>query len=324
MNTVKIEMPVKYKHHMQKMPCSICGKKGHNRKTCGQVSQIVTIPRIIPKIEIPKKQSDTPGQVTAISQLMESSSKTSNETVIISCAKPLTSISDTNVTQQILSIIIDKFINVVQKINNPQIILLANREVLRWLIGDLSFLPQSIAKTKQLIQSQMKANEDVWGRKVMKIKRPDLQLAQQWTNKFGEYICEELCLLLHMTLLKPEVKQHHKPDVETTNFIWEAKAETFFTTGTAGEKILGVPFKYADIPELYGKPLRIICIGGAEKICREQYGNLPESDTQIFNISHDKVRTVCSQKIKFLKFFKENQIEFLGASDLIGTIANSK
>jgi hypothetical protein len=54
----------------------------------------------------------------------------------------------------------------------------------------------------------------------------------------------------------------------------EVKCGTYYTNGTAHEKILGCPFKYADIPILYSKPLKIVCIGGAEKICREQYGNL--------------------------------------------------
>jgi hypothetical protein len=35
-----------------------------------------------------------------------------------------------------------------------------------------------------------------------------------------------------------------------------AIAKTLYTSGTAGEKILGCPFKYAEIPDhLYGKPL---------------------------------------------------------------------
>jgi hypothetical protein len=54
---------------------------------------------------------------------------------------------------------------------------------------------------------------------------------------------------------------------------------------------------------LYGKPLTILCLGGAEKACREEYGNLgPQTSPQ---------------KKKFLEFFKENQIEYVGATDLL-------
>jgi len=108
-----------------------------------------------------------------------------------------------------------------------------------------------------------------------KLRRPDLKLDKQWTNKFGEHICEEIYFLLGKSVSKPIKQDHFQPDTEIDDAIIEAKAGTFYTDGTAGEKILGCPFKYADIPRLYGKPLKILCMGGAEKICRESYGNLP-------------------------------------------------
>jgi hypothetical protein len=86
----------------------------------------------------------------------------------------------------------------------------------------------------------------------------------------------------------------------------EVKTETYYTTGTAGEKILGCPFKYAEVPIWYGKPLRILCLGGAEKACREEYGNLGDKGSP--------------QKKKFLEFFKENQIEYVGATDLLSLL----
>ena len=86
--------------------------------------------------------------------------------------------------------------------------------------------------------------------------------------------------------------------------ILEVKTQTFYTSGTAGEKILGCPFKYSEVPDLWGKPLKIICLGGAEDICRRQYGNLPGEK--------------CSpQKKKFLDFFKENRIEYIAATDIL-------
>lgn len=76
-----------------------------------------------------------------------------------------------------------------------------------------------------------------------------------------------------------------------------------------GEKILGCPFKYAEIPDLYGKPLKILCMGGAEKVCSERYGNLPGVKCSI-------------QKKKFLDFFRENKIEYIGASDILTTLSS--
>ena len=174
--------------------------------------------------------------------------------------------------------------------------LLKQREVVQWLCGDLSFLSE---KTKDA--------EDNWGREVMKGRRPDLKLDKQWTNKFGEHLCEELYTLLGHIVKKPIKKNGHQLDVEVDSVIIEVKSQTYFTSGTAGEKILGCPFKYCEVPELYGKPLKIVCIGGAERVCREQYGNIPGSKMSI-------------QKTKFLDFFRDNSIEYVGFTDLLRSL----
>ena len=62
------------------------------------------------------------------------------------------------------------------------------------------------------------------------------------------------------------------------------------------------------VPHLYSKPLKIVCIGGAEKVCREEYGNLGETS---------------QQKKKFIDFFKENMIEYVGATQLLQLVPHS-
>jgi hypothetical protein len=205
---------------------------------------------------------------------------------------------------------ITAFYDFVQKSNNDQIILLQDKEIISWLFGNTSFLPPiEIKKNKTQDDRQLKILEDEWGQKKMKSRRPDLKSSGQWTTKLGEHICEELCLLQNKKYFKPEKKQKFQPDTETDDAIWEAKTQTFFTTGTAGEKILGVPFKYCEIPELYGKPLKILCMGGAERECREHYYNIGEK---------------CSEKKKkYLDFYRENGVEFVGATDLMKHIVNS-
>jgi hypothetical protein len=190
---------------------------------------------------------------------------------------------------------------------SPNIKLVREKEVIQWLIGDLSFLPPIEKKNKTTDEAKLKVLEDKWGQEMLRMRRPDLKLDKQWTNKFGEHICEELYMLQGKVVSKPVKKEHFQPDSEIDIAILEAKAGTFFTSGTAGEKILGCPFKYAEIPELYSKPLKIVCMGGAEKVCRESYGNLPG--------------TKCSaQKKKFLDFFRENKIEYIAASDILRSL----
>ena len=202
---------------------------------------------------------------------------------------------------------IDEILEVIKKNTDSRIILMREREVIMWLCGDLSFLPQINKKNKTTDDPKYKVLEDKWGQETLKKKRPDLKLDKQWTNKFGEHLVEEFNYILGKEVSKPINKEHYQPDCEVDDAILEAKAQTFYTSGTAGEKILGCPFKYAEIPELYSKPLKIICMGGAERICREQYGNLPGAK--------------CSpQKKKFLDFFKDNNIEYIGATDILKSL----
>jgi hypothetical protein len=200
--------------------------------------------------------------------------------------------------------IIDKVCEIIETNRDKRIILLRNREVIMWLFGDLSFLSpiQKINKTSD--EKKYKTLEDKWGNDILKTRRPDLKKTNQWTTKFGEHLCEEIYILLGKEVSKPVKNEDYLPDLEVDDSIVEVKTQTFYTSGTAGEKILGNPFKYSEIPDLYSKPLKIVCMGGAEKICREAYGNLPG-------------KKCSTQKKKFLVFFKENRIEFIGATDIL-------
>ena len=193
-----------------------------------------------------------------------------------------------------------KIENVFRKICNnkdPRIVLLRVPEVIMWIYGDTTFLHEKTSEA-----------ENRWGRAVLKIRRPDLTLDKQWTNKFGEHICEEVQILKGSTFSKPDKKEHMCPDLETPDSIIEVKTCTYFTTGTANEKILGTPFKYANVPVLYGKPLQIVCIGGAEKQCIESYGNLEGSDKCTGN------------KILLLEFFKSIKIEYIGLTTVLNSL----
>ena len=200
------------------------------------------------------------------------------------------------------------FMEFISQIDDASIVLLRNVEVVQWLFGDLSFLPPIVAKNKTHDERRYKDLEDQWGQSTMKSRRPDLKLDKQWTNKFGEHLCEELLRLQGKVVSKPAKLSNYQPDSEVDDAIVEAKTGTYYTGGTAGEKILGCPFKYAEVPDLYGKPLTILCMGGAERVCREQYGNLPGAK--------------CSpQKMRFLDFFRQNRIQYMGASDILRSLA---
>jgi hypothetical protein len=203
-----------------------------------------------------------------------------------------------------IALLIELVNDKIKENTDEKIVLLKEPTVVQWLFGDLSYLPSIEKKNKTNDDKQLKILEDEWGKNVLKNRRPDLKLDGQWTNKFGEHLVEELHSIIGEVVSKPIKKENYQPDSEISSYIIEAKTQTYYTSGTAGEKILGCPFKYADIPNLYSKPLKIVCMGGAEKICREQYGNLSGSKCT-------------SQKKKFLDFFKDNNIEYVGATDIL-------
>lgn len=190
---------------------------------------------------------------------------------------------------------------IVNNFPSQKLVLMKNTEVLKWLYNDLSFLEKIDKKS-----------EDIWGRNVMKSKRSDLKLDKQWTNCFGEYICEEIMILLGYNVFKPTKKENFQPDLEVDDCILEVKTQTYLTSGTAGEKILGTPFKYSNIPRLYSKPLTIVCIGNAEILSRENYGNLPGSKMN-------------QEKKNILDFYRKSfHIQYIGASQLLKQIINKQ
>jgi hypothetical protein len=216
--------------------------------------------------------------------------------------------SDTDIIGDIIEAITQK------ADTRTDIILLKEKEVVQWLFGDLSFLPPIEKKNKTQDTKKYKVLEDEWGRAILKKKRPDLELKGQWTNRFGEHLIEELYKLLGQNIAKPANKDGHEPDLETDDYIIEVKTETYWTEGTAGEKILGCPFKYASVPRLYGKPMKIICLGGAEKAGVEQYGILNGTSTSANANTNDRQPP---EKKKFLEFYKEMQIEYVSATSVL-------
>jgi hypothetical protein len=198
--------------------------------------------------------------------------------------------------------------NVFKHASNSTVELLNNIDVIRWVSGDLSFLPHVNSKTKDGFISSRKKLEDEWGLSLLNKIRPGIKLKKQWTGVFGQIVCEDLYKILGVPIFKPVKKEHHLPDFELSDIILEVKSGTYYTTGTAHEKVLGVPFKYVDVPELYSKKVKIICIAGAERRCRDEYG--------IIGIEN------CTPKKKELLDIFNNTFgfEFVGISDLMKSL----
>lgn len=219
-----------------------------------------------------------------------------------------------------------QFINTFLEISTMKALpltLLKEHTILQWLCGDTSFLLGTTfehTKSKTKDNEQCKKLEDEWGQSMLAHIRPDLKKSGQWTTVVGERLHGELQTMLGQTYIKPHNIHGYQPDGETENCIWEVKTQTYFTSGTAGEKILGVPFKYADVPVWYQKPLKIVCLGGAERDGRLQYGILPGGGG---SGTVDEKNPMTENRQKILNFWRnELNIEYIGATDLMQQIVS--
>lgn len=137
---------------------------------------------------------------------------------------------------------------------------------------------------KGKLLEKKRENEAKWNMELMKEIRPDLFNKEHSQSSlfgpFGEILVREYFILIgEFKTDKPEKLGGHDLDLETLKEMIEVKTGSYFTTGTAGEKIFGVPWKYADVPRLYNKPLLVILIGGDKKdselVCKS---NVPERE----------------------------------------------
>lgn len=172
-------------------------------------------------------------------------------------------------------------------------------------------------KTKN--KDLLKKYEDEWGnmiRRKYKLKLKDDDNLKNWSNTFGETIVGDYLKYVNRSRdLKEQGRvrnpnfskiKHHDYDYLDSDFVYEVKMGTYFTTGTAHEKLYGIPWKYSDTYSLTNKPLKVVCLCEAERHAKEW--GLIENDNH--PISQDK--------IKLRDYFKnELKITFHGFSDML-------
>ena len=147
-----------------------------------------------------------------------------------------------------------------------------------------------------------KEKEKKWGNNILKKEK----ITSQWTTLLGEnMVCDVLKLLGHKNINKITKKNDAGkkiiPDIETDSGIYEVKTRNWNTTGTAGEKVFGVPFKYSSVPRIYGKPLYIVLVAAQE---------LKDNTIEIFT-------TPTPEKHKIIKFYESINIHFMRFTDLL-------
>lgn len=173
------------------------------------------------------------------------------------------------------------------------------RERVNWAMQK----PESISKIKGVTIKQQndkfKNEEKKWGNDMI-----GQQNNGQWTTLLGEGTVRDVLQLRGENPRKPDCKGGFQPDWETDEYIYEVKTLNWWVQGTAGEKVLGTFIKYQKIQELYGKPLKIVCIA------RQEY-ELTNGKTVYFG------ENITEQTKEVLDLARKWNIEYTKFSDLV-------
>jgi len=187
-------------------------------------------------------------------------------------------------------------------------------EVIRWCyepITEISLLNSTNVAVLRINQDIEKA----WANNIL--NRTNLK---QWTTTLCQNVVREALTKLgrknvrRTTPRQSSVRdKNYQPDLECDDFVYEVKGRSWCTPGTAGEKMLGTPLKYGEIPRLYNKPLQIILVAYQEYEARKgfAFGDLLDISNQTPELAES------------LAFFKHQRIEYIAFTDILAQIGLS-
>ncbi len=191
--------------------------------------------------------------------------------------------------------------------------LLDDQQVINWCFKPFTDYSLITGSNKLLLKDANNL-EKAWARSVIG------GVGSQWTT----LLCQELVREALVKLGRKNVRsttmktgsvrnKSYDPDLECDDYVYEVKGRSWSTSGTAGEKVLGVPLKYGELPRLYHKPLRIVLVGYQEYEARNGYafGDLLDPKIQTKELKDS------------LDYFKEHNIEYVGFTDILTELGYS-
>jgi len=178
------------------------------------------------------------------------------------------------------------------------------KEALNWALNSNTVTNLKTTSSPSKLKTE-NINEKETAHKIIKDSEWSAKkMTSQWTTCLGENLVKEVFQKFHNTeTWRPKKLNGFKPDLETESFIIEVKTRNWTTPGTAGEKVLGTPYKYSRVPKLYKKPLLIILLGFQEYECSS--GKL--------NVFEPK----CEIQKEILNLYNRHHIYYIKFSDLI-------
>jgi hypothetical protein len=172
-----------------------------------------------------------------------------------------------------------------------------NNNVINWITG------KKYSKLKK-----NKDNNDIEYNEVIENFKPESRT--QWTSIYSEELVRFLLKKLDYNVRdkKPKInvgKKIFELDIETDKELWEVKSRCWTINGTAGEKILGTPLKYSEIPRITNKQINIVVVAYQEY----------EADNN-FCLFSPKLENRPDQK-KIIECVNSLNIKYMRCSDLL-------
>ena len=173
------------------------------------------------------------------------------------------------------------------------------KERISWALNK----PSTIVKNPDITIAQQKKEaqekEKKWGNDMIGQTNNG-----QWTTLLGEKLVFDVLQARGENPRKVVRMDGFEPDWETDDYIYEVKTSNWWVSGTAGEKVYGTFIKYQNIPRLYGKPLKIVCVAYQEY-------ELTNGKTKYFG------ENITKKTQLILDIAKSWDIEYIRFSDLI-------
>ena len=142
------------------------------------------------------------------------------------------------------------FMKKISQNNNHLIVYLRNPEVIKWLIGDVSFLgpPQC----DPLLLEKM---ENSWGSTLMN--------CENWFDKLAKIVYLECCHTSNTCSIVSAQKGEFSPMAENENGVFFLYAKPYYSDIVSN--VFSDAFKFSDTAKLYGKPVFVLGFGGVER-----------------------------------------------------------
>jgi hypothetical protein len=175
------------------------------------------------------------------------------------------------------------------------------RQCIEWATTTPSPVIKQPGITIATLKQEAMVAEKLWGNDIIGQTNNG-----QWTTLLGEQLVYEILTLRGENPRKVVRRDGFEPDWETDDYMYEVKTSNWCVAGTAGEKVLGTWIKYQNVPELYGKPLKIVCLANQEH-------ELEFGKTKYFGEVTQKTQLVLDLAASF-------GIEYMRFSDLVAPV----